>query len=143
MNTPRRFVSVVACAVALSSCSTTIIQDLTSTTIPGTTTTSTIPTPSGDIPSLLTQLAESASGLGQAIVDADKDTYMRKRAEADAIWKVLEPEIRASGVDLVDDVARIINFFHTAVDRKRPADADKAARFLELIRESANSLLKE
>ena len=139
MKTPTRIITVIACAVSLASCSTTIISDLGTTTLPGPTTTTTIPTPTGNISELLDQLAMSAEGLGQAIVDGEKAIYERKRAEADAIWKVIEPQIRESGLDLVDDVKRIINFFHTATERKRPADADKAARFLALIQEYVNA----
>jgi len=32
--------------------------------------------------------------------------------------------------ELLNDTQRMINLFTTAVDRKRPADADKAMRFL-------------
>ena len=142
MNSPIRLGIIATCVISLSSCSTKIIDDLSTTsTSPGSTTTTTIAIPSGDIPTLLGDLATSAQELGQAIVDGEKDIYTRKRAEADAIWKALEPQIRESGLDLVDDVQRIVNFFHTATDRKRPADADKAERFLQLIRESVDTLL--
>lgn len=136
-NLPR-FTSVIVCAVAMSSCATTI--NTTATTAPASTTTTTIPTPQGDIAALLEQMSEATLGLGQAIVDGDKSSWSAKRAEVDAVWAVLEPKIRESGLDLVEDVQRIVNLVHTATDRKRPADADKATRFLALITESLDSM---
>ncbi len=137
-----RIATVSACVLALSSCSTTIIDSL-KTTVPGPTTTTTLPTPSGDIPALLTQLSNVTYGLGQAIVDGDSATYKQRAAIADSIWKVLEPEIRTAGIDLVEDVQRVINLIHTATERKRPADADKANRFLIIIKDSAETLLNK
>lgn len=142
MKTSTRLAIVTACVVSLSSCSTTIITSL-RTTVPGPTTTTTLPVPTGDIPSLLTQLSNVTFGLGQAIVDGDTKTYKQRAEIADSIWKVLEPEIRASGLDLVEDVQRTINLIHTAVERKRPADADKANRFIGIIKESAVNLLNK
>lgn len=138
MNHRTLALSTVACATLLSSCATTI--NTTVTTAPASTTSTTIATPVGDIAELLDQMSASTVGLGQAIVDSDKATWSRKRAEVDAIWAVLEPQIRDSGLDLVEDVQRIVNLVHTATDRKRPADADKAARFLPLIIESLDSI---
>jgi hypothetical protein len=55
----------------------------------------------------------------------------------------IEPQIRATGIDMVDDVQRIVGLIGTATIRKRPADADKAQRFLGLIRESLPELLAQ
>lgn len=140
MNSFTRITSALVCAVALTSCSTTII-DTVQTTLPENTTTTTTAVPSGDILSLLTQLSNVTYGLGQAIVDGDSAVYKQRAEAAHSIWKVLEPQIRAEGIDLVEDVERIIGLIDTATKRKRPADADKASRFLELIQESARDLL--
>jgi hypothetical protein len=140
MKNSTRILAIGLVAVSLSSCSTKILTA--STTLPGPTTTSTVPVPSGTSVELLEQLSTVVQGLGQAVVDGDSATTAHKMAQTDAIWKVLEPQIRESGVDLVEDVQRIVNFVHTAVTRKRPAEADKAGRFLSLILETAPALLK-
>jgi hypothetical protein len=140
MNSFTRITSALVCAVALTSCSTTII-DTVQTTLSDNTTTTTTTIPSGDILSLLTQLSSVTDGLGQAIVDGDSAIYKQRAETAHNIWKVLEPQIRAEGIDLVEDVERIIGLIDTATKRKRPADADKASRFLQLIQESAQELL--
>jgi hypothetical protein len=140
MKNTARLLSIGLIAVSVSSCSTQILT--TTTTLPGVTTTSTIPDPSGTSLELLEQLGTAIQGLGQAIVDKDSATKNRVVAETNAIWKVLEPQIRESGVDLVEDVQKIVDFVNVAVNRTRPAEADKAVRFLALIMESAPTLLQ-
>lgn len=140
-NLPRLAV-VVSCVVALSSCATEIITDAATTLPPELTTTTTLATPTGDIEQLLTQLNDTITGLGQKIVDSDSTAVKRAYAEALAIWEVLKPQVESSGViGLDEDVRRIVELVRTATERKRPADADKAARFLSLLRESLPELL--
>lgn len=141
MTTTHRIALALTCVFTLSSCSTTIIDSLTTTTVSGETTTTTTLAPSGDIPSLLQQLSNVTFGLGQAIVDGDSAVYKQRAEAANSIWTVLKPQIEAEGIDLVDDVQRIINLIDTATNRKRPADADKASRFIALIQDSAKDLL--
>jgi hypothetical protein len=140
MKNTARILVIGLFAVSVSSCSTQILT--TTTTLPGVTTPSTIPTPSGTSLELLEQLGTVVQPLGQAIVDKDNATKNRVVAETNAIWKVLEPQIRESGVDLVEDVSKIVNFVNLAVKRTRPADADKAVRYLALIMETAPTLLQ-
>jgi hypothetical protein len=139
MKNTARILVIGLFAVSVSSCSTQILT--TTTTLPGVTTPSTIPTPSGTSLELLEQLGTVVQPLGQAIVNKDNATKNRVVAETNAIWKVLEPQIRESGVDLVEDVSKIVNFVNVAVKRTRPADADKAVRYLALIMETAPLLL--
>ena len=140
MKNTARILVIGLIAVSVSSCSTQILT--TTTTLPGVTTSTTIATPSGTSLELLEQLGTAIQGLGQAIVDRDSATKNRVVAETNAIWKVLEPKLQESGVDLVEDVSKIVNFVNVAVNRTRPADADKAVRYLALIMESAPTLLQ-
>jgi hypothetical protein len=139
MKNTARILVIGLIAVSVSSCSTQILT--TTTTLPGVTTSTTIATPSGTALELLEQLGTAIQGLGQAIVDRDSATKNRVVAETNAIWKELEPQLQESGVDLVEDVSKIVNFVNVAVNRTRPADADKAVRYLALIMESAPLLL--
>ena len=142
MKTLPRLAVVVSCVVALSSCATEIITDAATTLPPELTTTTTLATPTGDIEQLLTQLNDTIVGLGQKIVDSDSTAYKQTYAETLAIWDVLKPQVESSGViGLDEDVRRIVDLVRTATERKRPADADKAARFLSLLRESLPDLL--
>ncbi len=142
MKTLPRLAVVVSCVVSLSSCATEIITDAATTLPPELTTTTTLATPTGDIEQLLTQLNDTIVGLGQKIVDSDSTAYKQTYAETLAIWEVLKPQVESSGVICLDeDVRRIVELVRTATERKRPADADKAARFLSLLRESLPDLL--
>ena len=136
----RTLIPFIALAVAsFSACApTTIVGSLETTT----TTTSTLPpAPTGDVKELLGDLADLTDGLGQMIVDGDSEGAKARLAQARVIWEVMEPQIRAAGVDLVEEVQSIIDLITTAVERKRPADADKAQRFIALVAESAALLI--
>lgn len=143
MKSFSRGIVALSCAMVLSSCATEIIDTI-DTTVPAESTTTTIATPTGDIEGLLTQLDSAISGLGQKIVDGDSAAYKATYAQSLAIWEVLKPQVEASGViGLDEDVRRIVELVRTATERKRPADADKAARFLSLMRESLPGLLAD
>ena len=139
---PRAIVAL-SCVLVLSSCATELIDSI-DTTVPPESTTTTLATPTGDVTELLDQLDATITGLGQKIVDADSAAYKASYAQTLAIWEVLKPQVEASGViGLDEDVRRIVELVRTATERKRPADADKAARFLSLLRESLPALLAD
>ena len=140
MTTIKRLLIISLCAIALTSCATTITGSTDSTVALATTTT--IPVaPTGSILSLLEQLVPIADGLGQAVVDGDSKVLKEKVAQADAILLAIEPLIRESKIDVLESVQRIVDLIHTAAERKRPADADKALRFIPLIIEAVTPLL--
>lgn len=140
MTNIKRLMVVSLSAVALSSCATEITGSTESTVAPVTTTT--IPAaPTGSIISLLEQLLPVADGLGQAVVDGDSKVFKEKVAQADAIMLAIEPLIRESKIDVLESVQRVVDLIHTAAERKRPADADKALRFIPLIIDAVTPLL--
>ena len=140
MTNIKRLLSVSLCAIALTSCATTITGSTDSTVAAASTTT--IPViPTGSIISLLEQLLPVADGLGQAVVDGDSKVFKEKVAQADAIMLAIEPLIRESKIDVLESVQRVVDLIHTAAERKRPADADKALRFIPLIIDAATPLL--
>lgn len=140
MTTIKRLLSISLCAIALTSCATEITGSTESTIAPVSTTT--IPVaPTGSIISLLEQLVPIADGLGQAVVDGDSKVLKEKVAQADAILLAIEPLIRESKIDVLESVQRVVDLIHTAAERKRPADADKALRFIPLIIEAVTPLL--
>lgn len=136
----RRLAAIAALSLAAGCAPTTIVGDLTTTTAPVDTTTTTLAAPTGTVPELLQQLVDVSVGLGDAIVDGDRAETQARLDRAEAIGAVLEEKIIAAGVDLVEDVRRIVGLVRTAVERKRPADADKAQRFAALVRDAAESL---
>lgn len=133
---PSRAVSVLLCAGVLSSCSTTILDTINTTTTSSVVTTTTIP--AGDIPALLAQLLGNTEGLGSAIVAKDKAVTSARLRDVESVWIALRPQLLELPNDLATDIERIVDLVRSAVNKKRPADADKAQRFLSLIVE-ANS----
>lgn len=129
---------MLALTVPLAACGETVIVGPLETT---TSTSSTLPPPpTGDISDLLGQLAELTNGLSQVVIENDRTEGERRIARAEEIWGVLEPQIRDAGVDLVEEVRSIVDLITTSVNRRRPADGDKAQRFLDLIIDSVPSL---
>lgn len=132
----------VATVVVLSSCST-VINDPANTEAPddtiATVTSTTIP--SGDIASLLNQLVASTNGLGEAIANRQNDQARQQASDALAIWTALQPQLLDSGIDVVEDLDRMVRLVQTAVERNRPADADKAFRFISIIAQEIPALL--
>jgi hypothetical protein len=53
----------------------------------------------------------------------------------------IEPLILESKIDVLESVQRVVGLMRTAAERKRPADADKALRFIPLIIEAVTPLL--
>jgi hypothetical protein len=140
MTNSKRLLSIALCAVSLTSCATEITGSTESTVALATTTT--IPVaPTGSIISLLEQLLPVADGLGQAVVDGDSKVFKVKVAQADAILVAIEPLILESKIDVLESVQRVVGLMRTAAERKRPADADKALRFIPLIIEAVTPLL--
>ena len=140
MTNTKRLLSIAFCAIALTSCATEITGSTESTVVPVTTTT--IPVaPTGSIISLLQQLIPVADGLGQAVVDGESKLAKEKVAQADAILLAIEPLILESEIDILESVQRVVRLMQTAVERKRPADADKALRFIPLIIDATTPLL--
>ena len=119
------------CAVAvLSSCATTYNggANAPATTAPSASTTTTIPR--GSTEELFAQMLQTGKELGNDVAQGDMSTARTKLADIKAIWIGIQSQITQASQDLVDDTQRMINLFTTAVERKRPADADKAMRFL-------------
>ena len=142
MTNSKRLLSIALCAVSLTSCATEITGSTESTVALATTTT--IPVaPTGSIISLLEQLLPVADGLGQAVVDGHSKVYNAKVAQAKAILLAVDPLIRDSKIDVLESVQRVVGLIQTAAERKRPADADKALRFIPLIIDAVTPLLNK
>lgn len=121
-----------AVAVALTAgCSTTYDTGATSTTAVATTTT----LPKGTTEELLANILGAVTGLGDAIVD-DSAEAKERLADINANWKVVQEDFGNLTTDDVDPLSRLVGLANTAVTRKRPADADKAQKFMPAVIES-------
>ena len=132
----RAVVLISALIAVASSCATTInLSAPTTLAQPAVTT-----LPTGTISELFGQLKSTLSELSLAITNEDKPRAKTTLATVLNIWGVLQPQIVAAGGETVDqtveDMQRIVNLASSSVQRTRPADADKALRFLDLVIES-------
>jgi hypothetical protein len=121
-----------AVAIALTAgCSTTYDTGATTTTTVSTTTT----LPKGTTEELLANILSAVTGLGDAIVN-DSAEAKERLADINANWKVVQEDFGILTTDDVDPLARLVALANTAVTRKRPADADKAQKFLPAVIEA-------
>ena len=128
----RRTFVVACCLLALASCATTIVDTSPTTTVTATTTT----IPSGSTTELITELQDRIDQLSIATFAQDKPKAKSILADIEAVWIALEPKASSEGEQFVADLTRIIELARTSVVRNRPAEADKAARFLQLLVDS-------
>lgn len=82
----------------------------------------------GSAAELLPDLAAEMSTLGSHIAEGADDEVVFGRIEQ--IWVVIRAEVEATRPELVGGIETTIDMSRTAVERRRPADADKAFRLL-------------
>ena len=120
-------------ASLLVACAPTTYDDSATTTIVIATTT----IPSGPASELLPRLADRMTALSSYIgPNASGKTATGKNellAEIEAIWAAVEAEVVTESPSSADSIGRMVALARTAVERNRPADADKAARFAGVV----------
>lgn len=114
---------------ALSSCAPTTYETSATTTAVAATTT----LPSGPASELLPRLSASMLSLSSYIgPNSSGSTASGKEAvlaEIEALWNAAETEVTALSPESAESIGRMVDLARTAVERNRPADADKAAKF--------------
>ncbi len=115
--------------IALSSCAPTTYETSAATTAVAATTT----LPSGPASELLPRLSASMLSLSSYIgPNSSGSTASGKEAvlaEIEALWNAAETEVTALSPESAESIGRMVDLARTAVERNRPADADKAAKF--------------
>ena len=127
----RRSIALVAGTLVLSACGATVYDESAATTTVVATTTT---LPSGTAPELLPRLVSALSDLSILIgpipdelrPDGDK---RRQLAEIEALWAAVEREVTADDAETAETLTRMVGLARQAVEKNRPADADKAAKF--------------
>ena len=132
----RTCVLISALIAVASSCATTInLAAPTTLAQPAVTT-----LPTGTTAELFSQMKSTLSDLSLAITNEDKSRAKTTLATVLNIWGALKPQIEAEGGETADqtveDMQRIVDLASSSVQRTRPADADKALRFLDLVIQS-------
>ena len=78
----------------------------------------------GTTAELFDQLVAEAGGLSEAIVANHGQRTIVGRI--DTLWAGARPAVERDAPDILAEFDRTIALMHTGVDRRRPADADKA-----------------
>ena len=130
----RRVLAIACFSLALASCATTIVETSPTTTVTPSTTT----IPSGSTTELVAELQDRLDQLSIATFAQDKPKAKSILADIEAVWLALEPKATSEDVQFAADLTRIIDLARTSVVRNRPAEADKAARFMQLLVDSSS-----
>ncbi len=126
-------------APLLVACSTTIDEGA-STAGPalGATSSTALTVPTGTTEELLAQLLTAMSGLSTLIGPAvgpgadsgPRPDKQQRLVEIEALWSAARPEVESVDALVARQIDALVAMSRVAVERNRPADADKAARFL-------------
>ncbi len=82
----------------------------------------------GSAAELLPEMATEMSRLGSQIAENEDDAGTLARIEE--LWAAARPEVEESRPELLGGIGTTVDMSRTAVERNRPADADKAFRLL-------------
>ena len=136
-----RYCYLVSLIVIASSCATTINQSAV-TTVASSSESTTQVTINDQLTTdeLLNKLLLAVEDLSKTMQKTERRQVSQQLARVVSLSDVISPKILATSEQLASDFDRIINLTKSAVERNRPADADKALRFLPLIIESLKTL---
>ncbi|MFM7894212.1 MAG: hypothetical protein ACKO8P_10445 [Actinomycetota bacterium] len=146
-----RRLALTCCFVVLSAggCATQVIESKVSTTVTDTVTGDDTDLAGDDsdlsganLDELVTVLQVEMSALSRAVLDSDEAAARAHLDRINQAWVHAEPLIVAKFGELADqityDLRRVVELARSAVERNRPADADKAVSFLRLAIASLN-----
>jgi hypothetical protein len=85
---------------------------------------------------LLTQMLQSINKLSETMQKADRRAATLELDQVILLSSAVRPEILQVSDQLAADFDRVVALAQSSVERNRPADADKALRFLPLVIES-------
>jgi hypothetical protein len=85
---------------------------------------------------LLSELFLAVEDLSKSMQKTERPQVSQQLAQVISLSDAIRPKILATSDQLASDFDRVINLAKSAVERNRPADADKSLRFLLLIIDS-------
>ncbi|MET0143233.1 MAG: hypothetical protein ABW328_00360 [Ilumatobacteraceae bacterium] len=117
--------------VTSAACSTTTINSAATTVPADDVVPTTVFAPSGTTAELLAQLSGETGRLSALVVDGDGQEDALVRIEA--LWALIRPAIDTERPELISGFDTVIDLIRRSVERRRPADADKAAKNLTVL----------
>ncbi len=131
---------ILPLVLSLSGCATEVLNEPTSSAVEIARSTVAPPIDATTLDELTVVLRDETVALSEALFAADSTASRVHLAQINEAWALIEPQITAQFGELADqliyDLQRVIDLARSAVERNRPADADKAVRFLELALQS-------
>lgn len=122
----RQLLGLTAATLLLTSCGDSVVTSSGGTDDKAAAVSTTRPVGSPD--QLLPRLVTTLRAVSEAIIDdADQVALF---ADAEALWAAARPEVAASDADIATEMDGMMDLARRAVERRRPADADKAAKYL-------------
>lgn len=118
--------TAVASTILLTACETTTVVDVS--TVPTTVVNATTTLPAGTPAELVVQLRDLAYTLGNAIAEGGAQGR-QVFAQLDALWAAAKA--RLPRTTFVEQVSNQMALMQQAAERRRPADADKAALHIQ------------
>ena len=136
-----RYCYLISLIVFVSSCATTINQSAV-TTVASSSESTTQATINDQLTTdeLLSELLLAVEDLSKTMQKTERRQVSQQLVRVVSLSDAIRPKILTTSEQLASDFDRIINLTKSAVERNRPADADKALRFLPLIIESLKTL---
>ena len=133
--------ALVSATSLLSGCATTINESAPTTLADNVVTETTTLTVDQQLSTeeLLTQMLTTVNSLSEAMQKSDRQTASKKVDQILLISNAVRPKILTLSDQLAADFDRVIALAKSSVERNRPADADKALRFLPLIIDSLDN----
>ena len=133
--------ALVSTTSLLSGCATTINESAPTTLADNVVTETTTVTVDQQLSTeeLLTQMLTTVNALSEAMQKSDRQTASKKVDQILLISNAVRPKILTLSDQLAADFDRVIALAKSSVERNRPADADKALRFLPLIIDSLDN----
>lgn len=125
----------LALLVLVAGCATTIAEPTSPSSVLPTVAPAELP---DNFDAVLRALVDRAELVAAAMNDGDRERAAEELTGLDRVWRRLEPLAAERGRRTRDDTARLVALAVTAVERNRPADADKAVRFLSLLLDGAD-----
>jgi hypothetical protein len=128
-------VVALAAALALAACNG-VTYDATATTTPRNSTT-TVFVPTGSTKELMASIDARVDGLSEQLVEGEGQREALARIQAE--WAVVRPVIESQHPELLAGFDAVLAQVARSVERRRPADADKAAKNLAVLIRSFES----
>ena len=123
-----RLVALLVSAASMLSCAETTIEPAATAVAPDGAAPTTALVPAGTTAALLGQLSAETAALSDRVIENEGQGEALARIEA--LWALIRPAIETEREELLGGFDTVVDLLRRSVQRRRPADADKAHKNL-------------